>query len=209
MVRCCTCGPSNGGTCTNCVCVSSGVPCSGCPNLKLGKCKNPHAPSQGPQAPVLPRKKGRVLGRPAPAATNLPDPPPPLRFGPLRLGPPEPSPAELARASEEGGAASYVSFLQSSSSSSLSSSVSSFSSTSSGLPASTPSPAPIPFDSPPLFSMVEADFDLLTRLNSPTLRLIPRRALGQFARVWGALLLKAVATATHENWFSALAPGVF
>jgi len=53
--------------------------------------------------------------------------------------------------------------------------------------------------------MVEADFDLLTRLNSPTLRLIPRRALGQFARVWGALLLKAVATATHENWFSALA----
>ena len=53
--------------------------------------------------------------------------------------------------------------------------------------------------------MVEADFDLLTRLNSPTLRLIPRRALGQFARVWGSLLLKAVATATHENWFSALA----
>ena len=143
------------------------VPCSGCPNLVLGKCKNPHAPSQGPQAPVLPRKKGLVLGRPAPAATNLPDPPPPLRFGPLRLGPPEPSPAELARASEEGGAASYVSFLQSSSSSSLSSSVSSFSSTSSGLPA--PSPAPIPFDSPPLFSMVEADFDLLTRLNSPNL----------------------------------------
>ena len=76
--------------------------------------------------------------------------------------------------------------------------------------ASSPSPAPIPFDSPPLFSMVEADFDLLTRLNSPTLRLIPRRALGQFARVWGALLLKAVATATHENWFSALAfPRVF
>ena len=102
MVRCCTCGPSNGGTCTNCVCVSSGVPCSGCPNLKLGKCKNSHAPSQGPRAPVLARKKGRVLGRPAPAATNLPDPPPPLRFGPLRLGPPEPSPAELARASEEG-----------------------------------------------------------------------------------------------------------
>ena len=46
---------------------------------------------------------------------------------------------------------------------------------------------------------------MLTRLNSPTLKLIPRRAVGQFARVWGALLIKAVATANHEHWFSALA----
>ena len=97
MVRCCTCSSSNGGTCVNCVCASSGTACSGCPNLKAGKCRNPNAPSQGPQAPVLPKKKGRVCGRPAPAATNLPDRPDPLRFGALRLGPPS-SPTPLQRA---------------------------------------------------------------------------------------------------------------
>src|SRR3954471_14906716 len=70
---------------------------------------------------------------------------------------------------------------------------------------SSPSLPLLPFDCTPLFSSEECDFDMLTRLNSPTLKLIPRRAVGQFARVWGALLIKAVATANHEHWFSALA----
>ena len=56
-----------------------------------------------------------------------------------------------------------------------------------------------------VFSEAESDFVELTRLNSPTIQLIPKGAVGLFARVWGALLHKAVVTGTRCDWFSALA----
>ena len=39
----------------------------------------------------------------------------------------------------------------------------------------------------------------------PTMKLIPRCALGLFARIWAALLLRAIVTASPSDWFSALA----
>ena len=45
----------------------------------------------------------------------------------------------------------------------------------------------------------------MAKLNSPTLQLIPKGAVGLFARVWGALLSKAVATGSRSCWFSAMA----
>ena len=55
------------------------------------------------------------------------------------------------------------------------------------------------------FVVSESDFAELARLNSPTLRLIPKSALPLFARVWGGLLSKATASGSQSHWYSALA----
>src|SRR5690349_4375432 len=94
MVKCCDCAPSNGGTCQNCRCSKSGRPCtSSCALLRRGVCKNPSVLGGSPPGPggpphsvsATPAKPRVRLGRAAPVASNLPDPPSPRRWSSFSL----------------------------------------------------------------------------------------------------------------------------